>query len=59
MPSSRGSFHDYDIEAVRFGSWKLVDRNSHYVWPTPLDKTDTPGGQLLTGRDYQPPGRIH
>jgi uncharacterized sulfatase len=49
-------FHDYDVEAVRVGSWKYIDRNSHYVWPAPLDKTDTPAGKLATGRDYQPPG---
>jgi arylsulfatase A-like enzyme len=49
-------FHDYDVEAVRLGNWKLIDRNSHYVWPAPLDKPDTPGGRLLTGRDYRPPG---
>ena len=49
-------FHDYDVEALRVGDWKLIERNSHYVWPAPLDKTDTPGGRLLTGRDYQPPG---
>jgi uncharacterized sulfatase len=49
-------FHDYDVEAVRVGRWKYIDRNSHYVWPAPLDKTDTPGGKLLTGRDYRPPG---
>ena len=48
--------HDYDFEALRLGSWKLIDRNSHYVWPVPLDKTDTPGGKLLAGRDYRPPG---
>ncbi|MDJ0866159.1 MAG: sulfatase [Myxococcota bacterium] len=49
-------FHDYDVEAVRLGRWKYIDRNSHYVWPAPLDKTDTPGGRLLAGRDYRPPG---
>jgi arylsulfatase A len=49
-------FHDYDVEAVRLGRWKLVERNSHYVWPVPLDKQDTPAGQLLTSRDYTPPG---
>jgi uncharacterized sulfatase len=49
-------FHDYDVEAVRVGPWKYIDRNSHYVWPVPLDKTDTPAGKLLTGRDYRPPG---
>jgi uncharacterized sulfatase len=49
-------FHDYDVEAVRVGRWKYIDRNSHYVWPAPLDKPDTLGGKLLTGRDYQPPG---
>jgi arylsulfatase A-like enzyme len=49
-------FHDYDVEAVRLGPWKYIDRNSHYVWPAPLDKTDTPAGRLATGRDYRPPG---
>ena len=48
-------FHDYDVEAVRVGPWKYIGRNSHYVWPAPLDKADTPGGKLLTGRDYRPP----
>ncbi|MCP5042350.1 MAG: hypothetical protein GY944_15095, partial [bacterium] len=32
------------------------ERGSHYVWPAPLDKADTPGGRLLAGRDYQPSG---
>jgi uncharacterized sulfatase len=49
-------FHDYDVEAMRVGAWKYIDRSSHYVWPTPLDKNDTPAGKLLTGRDYRPPG---
>jgi len=49
-------FHDYDVEAVRVGPWKYLDRNSHYVWPAPLDKPDTPAGAILTGRDYSPPG---
>jgi uncharacterized sulfatase len=49
-------FHDDDVEAVRLGPWKYIDRNSHYVWPAPLDKPDTPGGKLLAGRDYRPPG---
>lgn len=49
-------FHEYDVEAVRVGPWKYVDRNSHYVWPAPLDKPVTPGGRLLSGRDYRPPG---
>ncbi|UCE85901.1 MAG: sulfatase [Deltaproteobacteria bacterium] len=49
-------FHDYDVEALRVGRWKYIDRNSHYTWPVPLDKPDTPAGKLLTGRDYRPPG---
>jgi uncharacterized sulfatase len=49
-------FHDYDVEAMRLGRWKLIDRNSHYVWPAPLDKQDTPAGGLLTSRNYTPPG---
>ncbi|MCP4037014.1 MAG: sulfatase, partial [bacterium] len=49
-------FHDYDVEAVRLGRWKYIERGSHYVWPAPLDKADTPGGRLLAGRDYQPSG---
>ena len=49
-------FHDYDVEALRLGRWKLIDRNSHYVWPVPLDKGDTPAGRILSGRDYRPPG---
>ncbi len=49
-------FHEYDVEAVRIGRWKYIHSNSHYVWPAPLDKPDTPGGRLLTGRDYKPEG---
>jgi arylsulfatase A-like enzyme len=49
-------FHDYDVEAVRLGAWKYIRSNSHYVWPTPLDKRDTPAGRLASGRDYRPPG---
>jgi len=49
-------FHDYDVEAVRLGRWKLVERNSHYVWPAPLDKQDTPAAKVLASRDYTPPG---
>jgi arylsulfatase A len=49
-------FHDYDVEALRAGPWKLIRSNSHFVWPTPLDKPDTPAGKLAAGRDYRPPG---
>lgn len=49
-------FHDYDVEAMRLGRWKLVERNSHYVWPAPLDKQDTPAAKILASRDYTPPG---
>jgi len=38
------------------GRWKYIRSNSHYVWPTPLDKTDTPAGKLATGHHYRPPG---
>ena len=41
---------------MRLGRWKLLERTSHYVWPAPLDKQDTPAGQLLTSRNYTPPG---
>ena len=49
-------FHDYDVEALRVGAWKYIASNSHYTWPAPLDKPDTLGGKLLSGRDYRPPG---
>jgi hypothetical protein len=49
-------FHDYDVEALRRGRWKYIHSNSHYVWPAPLDKPDTPAGRLASGRNYQPPG---
>jgi uncharacterized sulfatase len=49
-------FHDYDVEGMRVGRWKYLESNSHYVWPTPLDKRDTPAGRIAAGRDYQPPG---
>ena len=49
-------FHDYDVEALRRGGWKYIHSNSHYVWPAPLDKPDTPAGRLASGRNYQPPG---
>ncbi len=49
-------FHDFDVEAMRLGRWKLIERNSHYVWPAPLDKQDTPAGRMLTSRNYTPPG---
>jgi uncharacterized sulfatase len=49
-------FHEFDVEAVRVGPWKYIHSNSHYVWPAPLDKADTPGGRLLAGRDYRPDG---
>jgi uncharacterized sulfatase len=47
---------DHDVEAVRVGRWKYVERNSHYVWPFPLDKPDTAVAWITTSRDYAPPG---
>lgn len=47
---------DYDVEAIRVGRWKYVERNSHYVWPFPVDKRDTAVGWITTSRDYRPPG---
>jgi uncharacterized sulfatase len=49
-------FHDYDVEALRRGPWKYIRSSSHYVWPAPLDKADTPAGRLASGRDYRSPG---
>ncbi len=49
-------FHDYDVEAMRFGQWKYIRSNSHYVWPAPLDKSNTLVGKLASGHDYRPPG---
>lgn len=48
-------FHEYDVEAVRQGRWKFIDRNSHYTWPIPIDKPNTFVGKAAGGRDYQPP----
>jgi uncharacterized sulfatase len=45
---------DYDVEAVRVGRWKYIERNSHYVWPFPIDKPDTSVGWVTTSRDYHP-----
>ena len=47
-------FHDYDIEAIRVGNWKLIANNSHYVWPNPLDKNDSFIGRMAGSRDYRP-----
>jgi arylsulfatase A-like enzyme len=47
---------DHDVEAVRVGRWKYVERNSHYTWPFPLDKPDTSVAWVTTSRDYAPPG---
>jgi uncharacterized sulfatase len=47
---------DYDVEAVRVGRWKYSDRNSHYVWPFPLDKDDSSVAWITTSRDYRPEG---
>jgi uncharacterized sulfatase len=43
---------DYDVEAVRVGRWKYIERNSHYVWPFPVDKSDTSVGWMSSTRDY-------
>lgn len=49
-------FHEYDLEAVRKGSWKYINNNSHYVWPIPLDKNDLLSGKAANSRDYYPEG---
>lgn len=51
-------FHDFDLEAVRKGKWKYINRNSHYVWPVPLDKPDTTVGSALAMMNYTPPGQM-
>ncbi len=50
-------FHDFDIEAIRKDKWKYINRNSHYVWPIPLDKPDSVVGASLAVRNYTPPGQ--
>lgn len=50
-------FHDFDLEAIRKGKWKYINRNSHYVWPAPLDKPDTELGSALAMMNYTPPGQ--
>ena len=50
-------FHDFDLEAIRKGKWKYINRNSHYVWPAPLDKPDTAVGSALAMMNYTPPGQ--
>jgi arylsulfatase A len=49
-------FHEYDVEALREGRWKFIERNSHYTWPVPIDKDDTLSGRSASSRDYQPEG---
>lgn len=49
-------FHDFDVEGIRQGPWKVLQGNSHYVWPAPLDKPDSIVGSLGSTRDYSPPG---
>jgi uncharacterized sulfatase len=49
-------FHDYDVEGVRVSDWKYLANSSHYVWPSPLDKTDSLAGRMLSTRDYSPQG---
>jgi len=49
-------FHEFDVEAVRVGNWKLIRGMNNYVWPVPMDKPDNVMGRMLSGRDYYPPG---
>jgi len=49
-------FHEYDVEGLREGRWKFIERNSHYTWPVPIDKNDTLSGRSANSRDYQPEG---
>ena len=47
-------FHDYDVEAIRQGEWKLYASTSHYAWPIPLDKPASFFGKTAGVRDYYP-----
>lgn len=47
-------FHDYDVEALRKGSWKYIHSISHYTWPNPIDKQDSIAGRMVSARDYSP-----
>ncbi len=47
-------FSGYDFEAVRQGRYKLIERNSTYGWPIPLDKPV--GFAAVTMPRYSPEG---
>jgi arylsulfatase A-like enzyme len=49
-------FHDFDLEAMRLGDWKFLERNSTYAWPAPLDKPTTFAGRAARARHYTPAG---
>ena len=49
-------FHNYDVEAVRRGDWKLYASTSHYTWPVPMDKPTSFLGKTGGSRDYYPEG---
>jgi uncharacterized sulfatase len=34
--------HYYELEGVRLGPWKYLDRVNRYTWPIPLDSTSVP-----------------
>jgi len=34
--------HYYDLEAIRLGPWKYIERTNRYSWPIPLDSASVP-----------------
>ena len=45
-------FHNNDLEGIREGNWKYFRNISQYVWPTPMDGTNTFVGRIASKRTY-------